>query len=243
VREEATLEERARFQIERGRRILEELRDRLTAPTDQQRHLWEEAARLLDAADRHFQDQSFEVALRLADSANALVRGVLIGLGPRTLNRENVERELQRTRDLIDRAAERREQLDGAQRGRLEDAVRLQERAEDALRLGRPALSLELTLEARLLARNLLAPGGEHVTAEDVSLAIERLDAKLERLRAEGDSDWPPAARKLVDDSLAARQRALDELARDNPTGALAQMRLALDLLGRAARELEGQHP
>lgn len=243
VREEASLEERARLQIERGRRAFEELRDRVASPSDQQRHLMEEAARLLDTAERHFQDQSFEVALRLADSANALLRGVVVGLGPRLLNREHVERELQRTRDLIERATQQRDRLNDAQHRRLEDAVRLQERAEDALRLSRPALSLELTLEARALVRGLLAPGGEAVTAEDVSLALDRLDAKLEQLRADGGADWSPAVRKLVDDSLAARQRALDELARENPAGALAQMRLALDLLGRAARELEGQRP
>ncbi len=240
LREQSTLEERSRLQIERGRRVYDELTDALAQEGDaQQRRLLDEASRLLDSAERQFHDQSFEVALRLADSANAILRGLAGDREPGAYGHERLEQELRRTRDLLDRAQQREEAISDSQRQRLHQALRLQDRSEDALRTEHPFMALRLTLQSRGIVRDLLDALGGQVTESDVRQAMDRFDAKLEQLRTAGEPELPQEVGAVIQQALEARGRAQAELARSSYDSALAQLRVGLDLLGRAARRLE----
>lgn len=129
------------------------------------------------------------VALRLtrearlhADRAIAIIRGLP--------DPDRVSAQVERTRDLLDRARERIESCeDPRARNLVRVAAEMQSRAESALREARYVAALQLTLSAQdRLSRALRACRLEETAQEGAARAMQRTEDVLERARAACES-------------------------------------------------------
>ena len=234
VRQDVTYEELARRLLEQSRALLERIDEHDEDIVDRRvRAVLSKARDQLGAAERQFADGNFEVAFRLADSTHTLLRNLVQAARGR-VGRQRLQEELQRTDQLLERAHQRLEGSGGDEK--LKQADRLQEQARQAFAAERNEQALRMTLQVRRLVRQLLGADQGVATHQDVQRALERFDARLEKIRRHGD--LTPPAEKLVGKALQARQRAVEKDAKGDWDRALEQLRVGLDLLNRAARML-----
>jgi tetratricopeptide (TPR) repeat protein len=235
VRADVTREERTRLLLERSRVLLERLEEQAAETREPRfRAALDEARRQILLSEQHFSDGNFDVALRLAESAHDLLRNMIQG-ARRQLGNDRVEGELHRTDELIERARERAEQGTGDATQILDRASAAQRKAYEAFNRGQNARALEFTQEARQALRRILDRLEDTVTEDDVRRALDRFDAKLERIREVAGGELPGSARALVDQALEARGRAMQALGTEEYVAALTHLRVGLDLLNRAA--------
>ena len=236
VRADVTREERTRLLLERSRVLLERMEEQAAETREPRfRAALDEARRQLLLSEQQYSDGNFDVALRLAESAHNLLRNMIQG-ARRQLGNDRVESELQRTDDLLGRARERTGDASGVARQRLDRAEAAQRRAYEAFNRGQNAQALEFTKQARQALREILDRVEDTISDDDIQRALDRFDARLERLGEEAGGSLPSSAQSLVDQALEARGRAVQALGNDQNAVALTHLRVGLDLLNRAAR-------
>jgi hypothetical protein len=166
---------------------------------------------------------TFDARIR-ADRAIAILRGLP--------DPGRVEEQLQRTRELLDRARDRLAGCDvPIARDLLRTAHDMQARAEQAYRETRYLAALQLTMSARERAlRALRLCHANESLQETVATAIQRTDEVLARAHEVVDANGSERARQLLAnaDSLQSRARAEADAGR---------FRLALRLTGQAREQ------
>ena len=158
-----------------------------------------------------------------ADRAIALLRGLP--------DPGRVEEQLQRTREILDRARDVLSHCDmPLARDLLRTALDMQARAEQAYRETRYLAALQLTTSARERAtRALRLCKSDESLEETVATALQRTDEVLARAHERLDGEGSEASRRLLANADALQSRARAE-------AGSGRLRLALSLT-RQARE------
>jgi len=142
-----------------------------------------------------------------ADRAIAIVRGLP--------DPGRVEEQLQRTRELLDRARDRLASCEAtAPREMLRTALEMQERAEQAYRETRYLAALQLTMSARERAlRAMRLCNASDSIEETLAIALQRTDDVLSRAHEVVDAGENERAQRLLAnaDSLQSRAKAEEE--------------------------------
>ncbi len=195
------------------------------------------AVSLQAAAKRNYSSSNFALALRAtldarlrADAAIAIVRG--------EPDPERVLAQVERTRELIERARPRVEECsDERARHALRGAVEMQARAELALQGQRYLAALRLTLNARERAwRALRLCQLQDDPAESVERALQRTDELIERATHEVSESGSPRAELALRQAVELQGRAWAEFRADRPAVALRLTRSARSAAHRAVR-------
>lgn len=240
LREQIGLEEQAQRTMERAQELLQRASDVDHGEDAQTAKILAEARRQLRAAQDHFADRNFDVALRLAESALKLLQTVADD------SRDDdagfrMGHEIERTERLLERAREHADELDDTGKTMLRRAAQLLDEAREAARRHEARRAQRLLQESRKLLRGLLEHGLDEVGPEDVRRGAARFDAALERLRQLVEDRPSPEIDDLIGRAIAAREDAVQSAAQGEYDRALAQLRAGLDLLGRAGRLAGGR--
>ncbi len=236
LREDLSQQENARRLLDRVQQRLEQLRD--GRGLDNERVA--QAAELIDRARLQWRDGRFEQALRLAQNAQALL-DALGDEGRGAGARERFQRQVERTRQMLERARERAGDDERARRALTQAQTHLRQ-AVQAAEEGRSRAAIRRLEEAqRLLERILGADRGDAgLDAERVRIALERLDANLQRVRDRVGSDAPREVERLLTKAQDERDRASRALRDGDLEGAVRHVRVATDLLARLQRRGRG---
>lgn len=195
------------------------------------------AVTLQAAAKRNFNSSLFSLALRAtldarirADAAIAIVRG--------QPDPERVHAQVERTRNLIDRARPRVEECsDDRARHILRGAVEMQERAEIALREQRYLAALRLTLNAReRVWRALRICHLQDDPGEGAERALQRTDELIERAAQEVADGGSPRAEAALRQAADLQARAWAEFRAEHPEVAIRLTHSARAAAHRAVR-------
>lgn len=199
----------------------------------------DQAIQLQAAARRNFSASQYALALRAtldararADASISIVRG--------QPDPERVLAQVERTRDLLERARPRIEECSD-ERARLgfRSAVELQQRAELALEGQRYLAALRLTLNARERAwRALRLCHLSDDAGENAERALQRTDDVLERAAQEVADHGSPRAEAGMRQALELQARAWAEFRAGHPEAALR-----LTLSARAAGQRAARLP
>ncbi len=141
-------------------------------------------------------------ARRRADRAIALVRGLP--------DPDRVEMQLERTRELMQRARERTGDCDvDRARGLIRAGVEMQSRAEEAVRSGRYLVALQLTMGARERShRALRLCRIEENLQESAERALRRSDELIARAQEQLDANGSELARDALARAIEIEARA-----------------------------------
>ncbi len=231
VREQVGLEERARRLLDQATTRLERMSDH---GSDDPRFatVLQEARSQLETAYRHFRDQNFEIAVRLAESALKLLEVAPSANDPMH-RRDRLELAIRRTHDLLQRAVERSDELSENGRNQLRQAEALLQRARARFENGNLAQADALNKECRRVLREVLSDVRD-VGPDQVTGAMEQFDTNLTRLRDELGSTPPQEVEALIERAMQERDRAEQAQAAGDHAGALARLRAALGMLDRA---------
>jgi hypothetical protein len=178
-----------------------------------------------EEAESSFREFRFRVALRLTNLARELAHKSLdLSDGGPEADPERVRRAIEKTNEVLERVTR---ELRGSKPPLLEEALGLQERAENNLRDRRLGLALKLTLRARDLADRALRGGeggdGPGAIAAEVEATRDFL-ADAERLAREYDSN---EALALVREGFDHLEKAQEHLDKGEHVAARAQLKLA----------------
>jgi hypothetical protein len=235
AREDMQLRNRARRELDRAQEALQRAMDELgPSLSDTARRLLDEARGQLARADGLFAEQRYEAALRLAISAQRLVRQA-VGLGANGASAGRARRELERTDRLIDRAAPLVHETHNDDATRLFDrALALQGTAWETFRAGRARAAVARTREARVLVNRVLTLIRGPVDDERVAQELAETDRVVERANevvrgAESDS-----ARRVLETARDHQKRARGLFGDRQFRAALAQTLVARRLARRA---------
>jgi hypothetical protein len=236
AREDSGLRSRAVREIEKAVRALESARESFDgAPGEQTLRLLEEARSQVERARVQLNEQHYEVAIRLAVSAQSLIQQAL---GTRDdLGGERVRRELERTDNLIDRVRSAVRESGDAEAGQLiERGVALQSEARESFRRGRLAVAHAMTLQARGLVNRaaLLAHGP--LDDDGVTRALEETDRVLESAGEIVSASPGEIAERLLEKARDHQVRAHELAGRGELRAALAETRVSRSLAKRAIR-------
>ena len=165
-----------------------------------------------------------------ADRAIALLRGLP--------DPGRVEEQLQRTREILDRARDRLAHCEVPMaRDLLRTALDMQGRAEQAYRETRYLAALQLTTSARERAmRALRLCNSDESLEETVSTALQRTDEVLARAHEVVDTEGSDRARRLLANAEALQSRARAEAGSNHLRLALSLTRQAREQATRAMR-------
>lgn len=235
------LENRARRELEvAGAMLQDALADLSATPNDNANRLLDEARTQIERGRTQVGEQHFEVALRLALSAQRLIRQAL-DLGESAGGTARAERELERTDGIIERAsAPVRESNDDEAILLFQRAVELQSKAREAHRAGTPRAVVPRTREARALASRALARVRGPVDAVRVQEEIERTDVAIDRAAEVIEASGDAIAARLLASARDHEARAAESLQKGELRAALAQTLVARRLAGRAVSTIEG---
>lgn len=232
--------QRLRDEIERTEVRIQHARDLLlnSAPNPQASAEVDQAVALQRIARDAFAQSRFAAAARAtmdarihADRAIAMLQGLP--------DPGRVQDQLQRTREMLDRARDRLANCDiPAAREMLRIANDMQTRAEQAYRETRYLGALQLTMSAReraLRAQELCKASDS--LEESVNNALQRTDDQLGHAREVVEARGNERARRLLENaqSLQTRARAEADASRARP--ALRLTRMAREQAERAIRE------
>ena len=165
-----------------------------------------------------------------ADRAIALLRGLP--------DPGRVEEQLQRTREILDRARERLANCDVPMaRDLLRTALDMQTRAEQAYRETRYLAALQLTTSARDRGmRALRLCNSSESLEETLATALQRTDEVLARAHEVVDAEGSDHARRLLANAEALQSRARAEAGSGRHRLALSLTRQAREQATRAMR-------
>ena len=242
AREARGHDQRAQQRLERFGELRDQVGERAREAGDERalRFVHEAESQAARARD-HYHQGNFDLAVNLLEAAEDLLaraaRLVLEGGGG-----ERLEREMERTRQVIARIDERLGdpgqgepgQGHGAAAGLLQGARAALRRAEELAASGRAMRALQSLRLARRLAAQAASTTRDGLDATIVQVQIDRWDGRHEQVAARvRKSDLAPAAEALAR-ARDHRDRAGALLAADDLEPALRQIKAALDLLNKA---------
>jgi tetratricopeptide (TPR) repeat protein len=199
-----------------------------------ERH-YETAYRLATSSERMAQQ-----AVRLIDAGGPGGPGGSEGSGGPGGAEGRVERELRRTDRFLERArevvADSGDERAAALLGR---AAEVQERALAFWEQGRAEGALHQTRQAQRMIRQALAGLQGENGAEGAERAVVQVAALIERMEPRILESGNADAIQTLELAVRHLERAQDELADDNPRGALAEAKVARDLVRRAVQLAE----
>ncbi len=244
ARGDAGLKARAQREIEVAETMLRDALDEMSSTRS------EPALRLLDQARAQIErgrtqlgQQNYEAALRLALSAQRLIRQAL-DLGDVIGAPMRLDRELERTDGVLERAGEPvRESGDEVAIRLLARAVELQAKARDAKASGSWRLALAGTREARTLALRALARAHGPLDAGRVREELERTDHDLARAAEVVDASDSVSAMRLLVTARSHQDRARSLAGEQDFRSALAQTLVARRLALRSIQMAQGDRP
>lgn len=232
-------EERVRNYLERLMELYEQVKERAQETGNGQAlRFVHEAEALYHRAREQYRQTHHQQAFALLQSAETQLKRaarLLFEAG----GAEHLERELDRTSDLIALAADR---LDDVSDPALSDLLgRAEEnlgRARRALADQQPLQALRFARRAREQAQRVLRQLGPAPDAEGVEAQLDHFEEQVARaaddIRGSGDRD----AQRLLDRSLEMRDQARAALARGELEQALRAIRSALNLLRQSAERI-----
>jgi hypothetical protein len=243
AREQSSLEQQVTRTIERASHLYDEARRQMAGEelSPRAETLLDEAQAQLERARERYQARQFAVALELAQTAERLLRQAL-DLGERgEVGPERVRHELERTARLIERARPIIEGSGNDQAARhLERGLELQGRAHAELAAGRLLVALRLTREAREQVHRALRRSNDLADRDAVIQAIHQTERLIERtapvVRASDDQD----AIRLLEAGIQHQEQARSLLAEERFPAALAQTRVARNLVLEASQRVDG---
>ena len=146
--------------------------------------------------------------------------------------------QIERTRDLLERARDRIEECDQSRaRAILSAAFDMQRRAEDALAHERPLAAFQLTVSARERAlRALRLCNMQDNLQESAEHALRRTDEILSRARDQVADRDEERARRMLRRALDLQKRAWDEFSVEHHEASLRLTQSARTLAQRAIR-------
>jgi len=244
AREDASLRSRAAREEEKAERAWEHAREQLSErPSAHALRLLDEARTQMDRGRLQFQEQHYEAALRLAVSAQSLIRQALGSAAGGSAGALSVTRELERTDRLIERVEPIvRESRNEEALRMLARAVSTQRTAYDEDRAGHPRVALATTREARAMASRALSMvrGG----ASDES-AVRKAVTETDRILAQAHETIAESrderAIELLGKAFDRQLRAREDLDEGEFRRALAETRVARSLAKRALRLADGE--
>jgi hypothetical protein len=245
AREQSTDERAAQQAIDRAQQLLEQAWSSLhdDAAGDaalRATRLLEQAQAQLDRALEQFRERHFAVARLLAESAGRLVQQGVAFDSDESLDAGRVERELERTDRLLERAAPViRESGRRPAMQLVERATELQARAKQALDQHRPWIAVRLTREARQQVRRALRMVDGPVDPELVAQAVEQTDALITRAAPVVRESAVERAIELLERGIQRQARARTLEADGELHAALAQTRVARRLVQEALDRVE----
>jgi hypothetical protein len=241
AREDAQLRARARREGEAAELALQRAREELgPAASPSARLLLERARSQIERGRVQFHEQHYEAALRLAISAQRLIRQALgAGLNDGALG-SRVLRELERTDHLIDRARTIVGDGDDPEaRELLERAADLQHNAWSHYREGRHRVAQATTREARSLLQRAVSLVQGSVDPDRVERAVAETDRLLGRVAELVRDSGDEGAARTLENALEQQRQAKDLLREGQLRAALAKTRVARRLATRAAGMVE----
>jgi hypothetical protein len=236
ARDELGYEERVRVRLERLEELHAGVLERAQEAQD------ERALRFIQEAERRFQQareqyvqHNYEVAFHLAESSESL-----LGRAARLLlesgGADGLERELERTAELIQRTAERLgDRPDPVARDMLQRAEQMLRQARQSLTRAQPLQTLRLTRGARRLAGQAASVAGRGPSAEAVSEQIARWDQRALLVAEQVKQADNKEAQLLLQRARQHRQKAQESLTAGDHELALRQIVFASDLLSEAS--------
>lgn len=241
AREDASLRERARREMERAVRALQYAKEVLDDRADPQAaRLLVQAAEMLERGKVKFGEQRYEVALRLALSAQRLVRQA-VGLAGNS-DSDRLQRELERTDALIERVAPIVDESGDPEAVRLfTHGVEIQREAWEAYRNGRARAAFALTREARGLVNRARTAAHGPLNYERVTRVLDETDRLLARAAEVVKESGNDHARALLERAFAHQAKARRLLDDRQLRKALAETRVARALAKRAMRAADGE--
>jgi hypothetical protein len=241
AREDTALQSRAQRELENAWRALQRAREQLgTSPDERTVRLLQEAHHQIERGRQQALEQHHEAALRLALSAQRLIRQGM-GVGSDTGGAERVQRELERTDRLIERAREAVSETDLPEARRaLERAVQIQRSAWEAYRGRHFRRALSATKEARQLAARALKLALGPVDAERVQRAIRETDRILARASEIVENSGDEHAMRILERAREYQSDAKVVFADGRMRVALGKTRVAAGLAKRAIRVVQG---
>jgi|GEM_PF-2965600 len=248
VAELRTLERKYRL----SQRYLEQNREMLDLLRRQARlgPVGQKTARMLDMAVDTFQ-RSVEaldrgelvLAFKLMQQTNDLARKIVKSLGGERLSRERVTHDLDRTDEMIARAAEALGEIEAPEAGAvLERAQGVQEQAIATSEEGNFDFARRLTLRARTLARLSLRLG-QGAPPTEAERILEHTDGLLEKYGVRIQESGDQGAIDLLEDAIALQAEAWDLFADDQTEAALAKTQAAAKLVNSAHRKISRGSP
>jgi len=242
AREETSLRNRARREGEKAGRALSLAREQIGNSTDSQVHrLLEQAAALIERGRVKFGEQRYAAALRLAVSAQQLVRQAVGLLGDGSVDGSlRVVRELERTDQLIERTGVVVDESGNPEALRLLEQGRdLQARAWEGYRADRFRAAMAGTREARNVVNRARALAQGPIAPEAVSRALAETQRLLEHAANVVTDSGNEQAASLLERARNHQARADRFLADEELRKALAETRVARSLIKRSLRLLD----
>ncbi len=241
AREAGQLRSRAQREGERAMRILRRAREDLGPDAGAQTlRLLDEARAQIDRGVVQFREQHFEAALRLAISAQRLVRQA-VGASSGSAAAPRVLRELERTDRLIERALPIvRDSGDPAATAILDRATDLQATAWDAHRDGRPRVAHASTREGRGLVNRALGLVRGATDPARIEKALADTDALIGRVADVVRESGHDTSIRLLETARKHQTQAHELHSGGRMKEALAKTRVARRLATRAAGLAEG---
>ncbi len=236
ARSDDVLEQRGRRELENADNMLRSATERIAEnPSDAALRLLDEARAQIDRGRRQLGEQHFEAAFRLALSAQRLIRQALEVNDAAAGEPRRIERELERTDNMIERAGEPvRESHDQDATTLLDRATTMQRTAWESYRAGQARAAVAQTREARNLATRAVARVNGPVSEQRVADEIGATDRLLEQAREAITSSADPSAARVLENARMHQERANDLLGEGDLRPALAQTLVARRLASRA---------
>jgi hypothetical protein len=163
-----------------------------------------------------------------ADRAISIIRGLP--------DPDHVSAQVERTRDIVDRARERIDGCDDTRaRALVRVAIEMQARAERAVSQGHYLGALQLTVSAReRVQRALRLCHMDDSVADTAERALQRTDELISRAQERIDSTSPAAARDMLARAVSVQGQARAEARLERYDSALRMTQSARTLLRRA---------
>jgi hypothetical protein len=239
ARDDTSLQNRARVETEKAHRALARAREMIGGGGEPQAvRLLEQAADMIERARVNYGEQRYQAALRLAVSAQQLIRQAvgMLGDGPAD-NGSRVRRELERTDHLIERTEPIVTESGQPEALRLFGHGKdLQARAWEAFRSDRLRAAAAATREARSAvnrARSLAQGPIDPAMVERALNETDRLLGHAAELVADSGSD---AAAGILERAQSHQAKARRFQQEGSSRQALAETRVARSLAKRAIR-------
>lgn len=232
ARETQGQQERLRLRLERFGELRDQLFDRAREADDERAlRFVREADQQAHRAHDQFRQGNVEMALHLLGAAEELLaratRLLFEGGGG-----ERLDRELERTRDLIDRTVE---QTGGSAGDLLQSAAEALARAEDFRDRQQPLRALHSLRLARRLAAQAVAVSGARVEPEAVREQLRRWDDRHGEVAEQVRESGSRQALTVLERARHHRDQAERRLGAGEVEPALRQLKAAFDLLNEAS--------